>query len=61
MVRVGENDFNVFSGRCVHLGCAVSWMPDQRVYLSFAMVEDTLWMEGARGPPPAPRYSGVAY
>ncbi|MGI5836711.1 MAG: ubiquinol-cytochrome c reductase iron-sulfur subunit [Chloroflexota bacterium] len=33
VVRVGENDFNVFSGRCVHLGCAVNWMPDQNEFI----------------------------
>ncbi len=27
VIAKGNNDFTVFNGRCVHLGCAYSWVP----------------------------------
>ncbi len=33
VIRKSENDFTVFNGRCVHLGCAYSWLPAQKEFL----------------------------
>ncbi len=33
VVRKGENDFTVFSGRCTHLGCAYAWMAAQKQFV----------------------------
>lgn len=30
VIRRGDNDFTVFNGRCVHLGCAYNWVADQQ-------------------------------
>jgi menaquinol-cytochrome c reductase iron-sulfur subunit len=32
VVRRSENDFSVFNGRCVHLGCAFSWNQQARQF-----------------------------
>jgi menaquinol-cytochrome c reductase iron-sulfur subunit len=32
VVRKSDTDFQVYNGRCVHLGCAYSWKADQNVF-----------------------------
>jgi menaquinol-cytochrome c reductase iron-sulfur subunit len=32
VVRKGDNDFRVYNGQCVHLGCAYSWKSDQNEF-----------------------------
>ena len=34
VVRKNENDVRVFSDICTHLGCRVTWHPDQENYIS---------------------------
>ncbi len=55
VLRTGENDFVTYNPRCTHLGCLVSWMPEERVFRSpchggiFALEGEVLG-----GPPPRP-------
>lgn len=32
VVKKGDNDFTVFNGRCVHLGCAYNWVEAQKQF-----------------------------
>ena len=55
VVRKSENEVRVFSDICTHLGCRVSWHPDQEHYISpchdghFDIVGNVV-----SGPPPRP-------
>ena len=55
VLRTGESDVRVFSDICTHLGCRVSWHPDQQHYISpchdghFDIVGNVV-----SGPPPRP-------
>lgn len=55
VVRKSESEVRVFSDICTHLGCRVSWHPDQEHYISpchdghFDMVGNVI-----SGPPPRP-------
>ena len=55
VVRKNESDVRVFSDICTHLGCRVSWHPDQAHYISpchdghFDIVGNVI-----SGPPPRP-------
>jgi len=55
VVRTSENAFITYSPRCTHLGCAVSWVPDQQAFKCpchggvFSIEGEVL-----SGPPPRP-------
>lgn len=55
VVRTSDTDVRVFSDICTHLGCRVSWHPDQQHYISpchnghFDIVGNVV-----SGPPPRP-------
>ncbi len=55
VVRTGESDFITYSPRCTHLGCIVSWIPDQKVFRS-PCHNGVFALEGqvVSGPPPRP-------
>ncbi|TAK35992.1 MAG: ubiquinol-cytochrome c reductase iron-sulfur subunit [Chloroflexota bacterium] len=53
VVRTGDADFAVYNPRCTHLGCIVSWRPEETAFFSpchggvFALTGEVL-----AGPPP---------
>jgi Rieske Fe-S protein len=55
VVRKSESEVRVFSDVCTHLGCRVTWHPDQKHYISpchdghFDIMGDVI-----SGPPPRP-------
>jgi menaquinol-cytochrome c reductase iron-sulfur subunit len=55
VVRTGEYDFTVYNGRCVHLGCAYSWVPAQNQFVCPCHGGHyTLDGQVTAGPPPRP-------
>ncbi len=55
VVRTGEDKFITYSPRCTHLGCIVSWVPEQQAFKS-PCHGGVFSMEGQviAGPPPRP-------
>ena len=55
VVRTSEADFTVFNPRCTHLGCIVSWRPEEEAFVSPCHGGFfTLSGEVRAGPPPRP-------
>ena len=59
VIKHAENDFTVYNGRCVHLGCAYSWNAGQEaVHVSLPWRGYTIdGQSGGGAAPPPPRYA----
>jgi menaquinol-cytochrome c reductase iron-sulfur subunit len=55
VLRDANGEFSIFNGRCTHLGCLVSWLPDRQVFKS-PCHEGVFSPDGTvlDGPPPRP-------
>lgn len=55
VVKKGDNDFTVFNGRCVHLGCAYNWVAARKEFMC-PCHGGVYTIEGqvVAGPPPRP-------
>lgn len=55
VVKKGDNDFTVYNGRCVHLGCAYNWAEAQKQFIC-PCHGGVYTIEGrvVGGPPPRP-------
>ncbi len=55
VVRTAPDQFVTYSPRCTHLGCIVSWIPDQKVFRS-PCHNGVFSLDGTvvSGPPPRP-------